>query len=312
MVSKFHFTTIVSRTHIFKLMPMIHSLHEHCSDFHLHVLCIDQEAYQLLRHVPWEHVTLTQLHEMEDPELLEAKGNRTFHEYCWTLKPAFLFYVMNKRRDAEYFAHMDTDLYFFSDPGQIFAEKPEASLFLTDHRNSERFMSYYERTGQFNTGFVGSRNVKEAYEAVWQWRQDCIVHCTVDMDEERKTYGDQRYVEKWPRQFKNVHVVTSIGANAALWNIENYKVTLENDNVYLNGTPLMFYHFSGFTLITEKEFNLCWYYHIDDKAVIDFIYLPYTLNLARWIEEIQRAFPNFKAGFIPKYAVPDTHFYKIE
>lgn len=38
-------------------MPMIHSLHEHCDDFHLYVLCVDQKAYELLQHVPWEHVT---------------------------------------------------------------------------------------------------------------------------------------------------------------------------------------------------------------------------------------------------------------
>lgn len=135
---------------------MIHSLHEHCDDFHLYVLCVDQKAYELLQHVPWEHVTFVQLHEMEDPELLQAKSNRTFHEYCWTLKPAFLFHVMSKWDNAEYFAHMDTDLFFFSDPARIFAENPTASLYLTDHRNSPRFMPYYERTGRYNTGFVGA------------------------------------------------------------------------------------------------------------------------------------------------------------
>lgn len=312
MVSKYHFSTIVSRTHIFKLMPMIHSLHEHCRDFHLYVLCVDQKAYELLHQVPWEHVTAVQLHEMEDPELLEAKGGRTFHEYCWTLKPAFLFHVMTEYDEAEYFAHLDTDLFFFSDAGELFAEKPDASLFLTDHRNSERFASYYKLTGQYNTGFVGARNTGEAYRAVWQWRQDCISYCTVEMNEEKKTYGDQRYVEKWPAQFEDVHVTESIGANAALWNIEQYDVSLRDGAVYVNDTPLMFYHFSGFTLVTENEFNLCWYYHIDDKATVNMIYVPYIKNVKKWIDEIQKAFPDFRDGFIPKYAVPDTHFYTVE
>ncbi|KAF1679079.1 MULTISPECIES: hypothetical protein [Bacillus] len=311
-MSKFHFSTLVSRTHVFKLQPLIQSLHESCSDFHLYVLCVDPKAYELLQYPEWEHVTLVQLYEVETPELLEAKNNRTFHEYCWTLKPAFLFHVMTNWDDAEYFAHMDTDLFFFSDPELIFAENPNASLFLTDHNNSKRFMSYYERTGRFNTGFVGTRNVREAYEAVWQWRQECISYCTVDMDAERKTYGDQRYVEKWPEQFEHVHIIKSIGVNTALWNIEKYKVSKRNGKVYVNESPLIFYHFSGLTLVTENEFNLCWFYHIDDENTVDLIYMPYILQLKKWIDDIQSAFPDFADGFIPKHAVPDTHFIQLD
>lgn len=82
--------------------------------------------------------------------------------------------------------------------------------------------------------------------------------------------------------------------------------------MYVNDTPLIFYHFSGFTLVTENEFNLCWYYHIDDEATVNMIYVPYIKNVKKWIDEIQKAFPDFREGFIPKYAVPDTHFYTVE
>ncbi len=44
-----------------------------------------------------------------------AKSNRIFHEYCWTLKPIFLYYVINKYDNAKYYAHVDADLFFFSD-----------------------------------------------------------------------------------------------------------------------------------------------------------------------------------------------------
>ena len=49
--------------------------------------------------------------------------------------------------------------------------------------------------------------------------------------------------------------------------------------MYVNDTPLIFYHFSGFTLVTENEFNLCWYYHIDDEATVNMIYVPYIKNV---------------------------------
>ena len=44
-----------------------------------------------------------------------AKSNRSFHEYCWTLKSIFLNYVINKYDNAKYYAHVDADLFFFSD-----------------------------------------------------------------------------------------------------------------------------------------------------------------------------------------------------
>lgn len=236
MVSKYHFSTIVSRTHIFKLMPMIHSLHEHCRDFHLYVLCVDLKAYELLQQVPWEHVTAVQLHEMEDPELLEAKGGRTFHEYCWTLKPAFLFHVMTEYNEAEYFAHLDTDLFFFSDVDRLFAEKPDASLFLTDHRNSKRFASYYKLTGQYNTGFVGARNTEEAYRAVWQWRQDCISYCTVEMNEEKRHTVIKGMLKSGPRNL-NTSMSRSRSARmrrcGILRNIKSACVT----ELYMSMTP---------------------------------------------------------------------------
>ncbi len=65
------------------------------------------------------------------------------------------------------------------------------------------------------------------------------------MNEEKKTYGDQRYVEKWPAQFEDVHVTESIGANAALWNIEQYDVSLRGGAVYVNDTPLIFIIFQA-------------------------------------------------------------------
>ena len=78
-----------------------------------------------------------------------------------------------------------TPISFLLRCGRAVCGKAGCFPFLTDHRNSERFASYYKLTGQYNTGFVGARNTGEAYRAVWQWRQDCISYCTVEMNEEK-------------------------------------------------------------------------------------------------------------------------------
>lgn len=309
-MTSYHFTTIVSNTHVFKLLALIHSLEKNAHAFKLSVLCADPLAYKVLKEFPHPNVQYEQLENIEDDSLRKAKEDRTFHEYCWTLKPAFLLKTLESS-DADYLAHLDTDLYFYHDPEAIFAENPSAHLFLTDHMNSKRFYRYYELSGRFNTGFVGCRNTDVAKQAVTQWKENCLAHCTVEMDTEKKTYGDQRYVERWVDDFEGVHIVASKGANAAIWNIENYKLSVVKGDMYLDECPLLFYHFSAFTIIDEKTFNLNWYYYMTEQKLVDHLYIPYADLIHRKIKQVQKVFPEFKQGFIAKKHVPDTHFYEM-
>ena len=282
-MSKYHLSMILSESNLFKLIPMYVSLENCCSDFKLFILCMNDSVYNILNKIGFKNIILVQLKDIEENnhDLLIAKSNRIFHEYCWTLKPIFLYYVINKYDDAKYYAHVDADLFFYSNLDYIFNENSEASIFLIDHRNSDEFKHYYELSGLYNTGFVGFKNNDEARVAVKLWGDRCLKKCTVEYDTVNKTFGDQRYVEDWPNIFQNVHIVNSIGANAALWNIKNYKAYKKNNIVYLDESPLLFYHFSGIIILGEREFDLCPYYHIEDENLINYIYDPYI----RWLSE---------------------------
>lgn len=308
-MAKYHFSTVVSQNHFFKLLAMISSLQVHARDYKLFVLCVHDVVWNILMSIGFPNVVPVKLGEVENIRLQVAKSNRTFHEYCWTLKPVFLHYIMTTQRDAQYFAHLDADLFFFDDPENIFNEKPDASLFLTHHRNSRDFLGYYGKTGVFNTGFVGCKNDVTAIAAVTQWKERCIAYCSVREDHVRKIFGDQRYVETWPDEFQGVYVVQSPGANTALWNIANYTVSFKDGKVMINDSMLIFYHFSGFVIISKNEFNLNWYYHIDDEVVLEHIYKPYVSALVQAMKEMERYFPWFQVGFIPKELTPNTHYY---
>lgn len=310
-MEKFHFTTIVSKDHLYKFIVMYTSLEAHCKNFKIYVLCVNEVVYKILSTIGFKYIVLVKLEEIEDAKLLAAKKDRPFHAYCWTLKPVFLYYVVVNHPQAEYYAHLDSDLFFFDDPQLIFSENITASLFLTHHRNSDRFVKFYTITGIYNTGFVGSKNDAVALEAISQWKDKCIAYCPLKEDIAKKVFGDQRYVEEWPDNFPGVHIVESVGANAALWNITDYNVALLDDKVILNNTPLIFYHFSGLAMINSREYNICWYYHIDDQKIIDNIYVPYLISLQNCINEIKRYFPDFNEGFMKKEFMPNTHFYTL-
>ncbi|MFT9494834.1 hypothetical protein [Anaerosolibacter sp.] len=309
-MNKYHFSTVISNKYVFKSIVMHDSLTKHCFDFHLFMLCVDNEAFEILSNMRWTNVTLIQLKDIEDAELLQAKSNRSHLEYCWTLKPAILRYIMNVYPHAQYFGHLDADICFFSNIDDVFKESPNASLFLTDHQNSERFLYTYDLTGRFNTGFVGCRNDPTGHAAIEWWKRRCLEWCYTDNKVEEKLFGDQRYVERWAELFGNVHVVCNTGANVAIWNIEKYKVSLRNGTAYINDSILVFYHFSGFSMYGPKEFNLSWFFQLP-QPVVEHIYMPYVLLLSRAIGIVQSMNPNFSHGFTKRGEVPDVHYVAI-
>ena len=71
---------------------------------------------------------------------------------------------------------------------------------------------------------------------------------------EKERFGDQKYLNKWPTLYKKLKIIENIGANVAIWNIKNYKWSL-NDRVYVNNTPLIFYHFANIFQIDNYRFN---------------------------------------------------------
>lgn len=302
----FHFTTVVSTSYIYKFLAMQDSLSQHCKNYHLFTLCVDTTVYHILKKLPLKNITLIAANDLEKNELLEAKCNRNYHEYCWTLKPFILNYVMKKYKDTSYFAHLDADLFFYSELEPIIHEAPSASLFLSDHNNSEKFMDSYETSGRFNTGFVCCKNDSTANAAVEWWLAKCLERCSLIANAKEEIYGDQRYVEKWPILFPNVHTINTKGANVAQWNIEGFAVTGKDDKVHINNDRLIFYHFSGLSILSKNEYSLCTFNRMND-APLKMIYMPYIRNLYKQIKTTTNRFPSFRDGFADRRFVSTLH-----
>ena len=217
---------------------------------------------------------------------------------------------MQRYRDTSYYAHVDSDLYFFSDPIQIINEAPFASAFLTDHNFSAEFLSSYETSGKYNTGFVCCKRDITAHAAVTWWLDMCFEKCSLIADAEKEIYGDQRYVEKWPLMFKNVHIVKSKGANVAQWNVGGFKINEKNSEAYIENDRLIFYHFSGLEILSKEEYSLCTFYRIEDNP-LRLIYMPYIRNLSKQISLVADYFPDINGGFANRIFTANVHHVKI-
>ncbi len=306
----FHFTTVVSTEYIYKFLAMQDSLFKHCKNYHLFSLCVDATVYNILKKLPLQNITLLLASDLEKNELLEAKNNRNHHEYCWTLKPFILNHAMKKYKDTKYFAHLDSDLFFYSELEPIIDEAPLASLFLSDHNNSEKFMTSYETSGRFNTGFVCCKNDLTANAAVEWWLAKCFEKCSLIANPKEEIYGDQRYVEKWPLLFPNTHIINTKGANVAQWNVEGFRIHNKDGKAYINDDKLIFYHFSGLSILSKTQYSLSTFNKIAD-APLKMIYIPYINNLYKHIAATTERFPSFKDGLANRKYASTIHIENI-
>jgi hypothetical protein len=79
-------------------------------------------------------------------------------------------------------------------------------------------------------------------------KKDCIIDLCNGL------FVDQHWINFVPLFFKE-HVLVDkyFGYNVAYWNLHERSVTLENGNYFINGVPLVFFHYSGYGLNKPAE-----------------------------------------------------------
>ena len=81
-----------------------------------------------------------------------------------------------------------------------------------------------------------------------------------------------------------------------------YKFTVSNDNILVNNNKLIFYHFSGFRIISKYDISQV---HEQDRENIPFIYQVYRRALGKIIDDVEKIDPNFKE-YVTVAAVDDN------
>lgn len=272
------FCTITSRSRLCQGVALYNSLQRNMSTFTLFFLCTDSEAYNILKGLQLSKAVVLQLSEVEDEELLSIKGDRTENEYCWTLKPFFLSYILARFPHIDTIAHVDADLYFFSDPYTIFHEGAKHSVLLTRHLHAVN--------DDINSGFVSFKRDAQGQLCLEWWKRQCIDWCY--FRQEGSKFGDQAYLNEMLANFKGILVVQTPGVNIAPWNSYRFNFTRRGPKIYVNDDILIFYHFCGFRMINSKEYAII--YTPEDIPVI---YEPYISELGGIVRQVENISPGF-------------------
>lgn len=246
-VEVLQFCTYFDRNYLSRGLALYASLRRHGGPFSLWTLCLDEETRLTLERLTLPGVKVIALGELEscDPDLLAVKTSRPRLEYYYTCGPALLRHVLTTHPDIDLLTYLDADLFFFGDPAPVIRELAGASVGLVSHRITDaRSISLY---GEFNVGWVSFRSDAEGREALEWWRARCLESCATDHPE-TGICGDQKYLDELPRRSHRVVAVQHQGANLAYWNYGRFHYRRVGRTVYVEGQPLLWFHFGDFRL----------------------------------------------------------------
>lgn len=267
-----HYVTLFNSLFLPQGLALHASMERHIRDYVLWILCVDDEAYDVLGRLELPNVQLLKLSELESPELLSVKQNRTIAEYCWTLTPFAPRFVFEANHSVERVTYIDADLWFLRSPKKIFDELDVSGkhVLITDHGYSPE----YDQTafsGQYCVQFLTFS--RSGGEVVRQWWEDRCIEWCFDRLENGK-FGDQKYLDHWPERFGDlVHVLQDCQLTLAPWNASRFP--------YSGG---IFFHFHGLRLISQSKVETSNYYL--PIVLRKYVYAPYLQDLSDAIGRI--------------------------
>lgn len=278
--------TLFNSNYLDKGLTMYESIDRYTHDFILYVLCLDDRCYEIITDLNLPRFIPIKLSDYETDELIFAKSNRSFGEYCWTNSACFTDYIMNTY-NPEYCAYIDSDLYFYDDVNVVMKEMQErnVSVMITGHR-----FNWYDRkemewrVGKYCVEFNTFKNDENGRFLLATWKRQCIEYCKCDGDGIH--WADQKYMDNWCDDYQYCVETENLGMGIAPWNIAQYKMLIKDEHgpvrVMCRGEEhkTLFYHFQNLSYIDECSANshTGGYWNIDNSLVYS-IYIPYMKHI---------------------------------
>jgi hypothetical protein len=276
---------------------MYESLNEHSSDFQLYIFAFDNLTNEILLNLRLNKVTVVALNEFETEELKKVKEERSIAEYCWTCTPSIISYVLKNFSVADC-TYIDSDLFFYSDPVILLSELDQykKNVLITEHRFSYLPRLYEEkRAGRFCVQFITFRNEETSLNILDKWRRQCIEWCYARYEDGR--FGDQKYLDEWPDEYDNIHILLHQGGGVAPWNIRRYKFSREVNSIkgIIHKTRsefnLVFFHFQYIKFLKNGTFDVGWY--LISPYMKKLLYEPYLIK----VEEIEKRLQDLNLNY---------------
>jgi len=240
--------TVIAKNYLAQARCLTDSFLRHHPDGEVYVLLIDEigEYFDPAE----ERFATVRLDEIGIPDLLTMIRRYTVLELSTAVKPFFLEYLFEVL-DRDKICYFDPDIYFYNPVREIWDLLDSYGIVLTPHLLDFLEDEYWPneldvlRSGSYNLGFIGLSRSAELTRLLRWWQRKMAEHCVVALD--KGLFVDQKWMDLAPSLFRGVHVYRDPGSNVAYWNLKNRRVQSSSAGYTVNGVPLKFFHFSGFS-----------------------------------------------------------------
>jgi glycosyltransferase involved in cell wall biosynthesis len=127
----------------------------------------------------------------------------------------------------------------------------DASFTLTPHLLKPNEGSYFPddigimQAGIYNLGFLGAHRNDQTMDVLHWWARRLTYWCI--SDQKNGVFVDQKFMDLVPGFVDKIAILRESTLNVAYWNLPQRNLTFDGDDFFVDGAPLIFYHFSGFS-----------------------------------------------------------------
>ena len=239
--------TIISRNYLSHAKILAQSYARHEPGGRLYVLVVDRLPAGVDL---GPHVHVVDPGELAIPHFAQSCFKYDVTELCTAVKAAFLS-LLFERYEATQAVYFDPDILILNPLDGLKQALQLGNAVLTPHllrpiprdgfRPSEQDILL---SGAYNLGFIALKKSVESKDLLQWWQDRLRDDCRVDPS--NAVFVDQRWVDLVPGMFPSTAVLNDEAYNVAYWNIHSRTLERRNTQFFVNGKPLVFFHFSGF------------------------------------------------------------------
>jgi glycosyltransferase involved in cell wall biosynthesis/GT2 family glycosyltransferase len=282
--------TIVARNYLAHARVLAASLARHNPGVRLQVVLLDDVQRSVAPEASFDIVYADELPFDPPSDFYTMAAIYEVTEMATAVKPWAFAYLF--ARGASACIYLDPDIEVFDSLGPLESLVLQHGMLLTPHateplpqdgkRPDDRDMLL---SGVYNLGFLALSATTATTVLPWwsgRLRRMCL------NDPAHGLFVDQRWLDVAPALF-DPEIVKDPGYNVAYWNLPHRVLTRDGDRILVNGRPLRFFHYSGFS--PRKPHLLSKHQHIGQR-----IRLSETPLLAELCERYSAALND--AGFL--------------
>lgn len=199
-------------------------------------------------------------------------------ELCNALKPFLLQYIF-EHTNFEKVCYFDSDIFIYENlDEEIWQKLDKYSVMLTPHLTQvSTEYSYWQdleilRRGVFNGGFIGLRRDENSFKFLKWWGSRLIYGGFYRLNESLNC--DQGWLDLVSNFDINLHINRHPGINAAFWNLDERIIEFKDEKVLINGKPLLFFHFSGYSpksrqMLSRNSFTITFEKYPDIRPLFE-------------------------------------------